>query len=69
MEGDTREVSSSRESLNCASRLARLLAVGVAEEVWLGVCEAGGVDDDCAKRQAAIDSQATAKLHFAKIRQ
>jgi hypothetical protein len=35
----------------------------------LGVCEAGGADDDdCAKRQAAIDSQATAKLHFAKIR-
>src|ERR1700730_206293 len=62
MEGDTREVSSSRESLNCERRLSRLLAVGeedgVAEDV-----------DDCAQIEAALHSQRKAIPQFAKTRQ
>ena len=62
MEGDTREVSSSRESLNCERRFSRLLAVGeedgVAEDV-----------DDCAQIEAALHSQRKAIPQFAKTRQ
>src|ERR1700693_1074159 len=62
MDGDTREVSSSRESLNCERRLSWLPAVGeedgVAEDV-----------DDCAQREAALHSQRKVIPQFAKTRQ
>ena len=81
MEGDTREVSSSRESLNWARRFSRLLAAGESGcadgeedcdggEACVCDCAAGGAEeDDCAKREAGTERSARADAQTASIRQ